>query len=102
MHIITRRRLREWGFQFPDARTSLGAWYAVAKRARWNSIAELRGDFPTADGVVVSSHKLVTVINIRGNNYRLIAAIHYNRKRVYLLRLLTHAEYDKGHWKGQL
>ena len=38
---------------------------------------------------------------VGGNKYRLIAAIHYNRRRVYIRHVLTHAEYDKGKWKEQ-
>jgi mRNA-degrading endonuclease HigB of HigAB toxin-antitoxin module len=34
-----------------------------------------------------------------GNKVRLIAAIHYNRKRIYVRAVLTHDEYDKGKWK---
>ncbi len=40
-----------------------------------------------------------TVFNIKGNAYRLITAIHYDRGRIYIRELLTHAEYDKGDWK---
>jgi len=40
-----------------------------------------------------------TVFNIGGNNYRLIAAIHYNTGVVYIRHVLTHAEYDRGAWK---
>jgi mRNA interferase HigB len=40
-----------------------------------------------------------TVFNIGGNKYRLIASIHFNRKKVYIRRILTHVEYDKGAWK---
>jgi mRNA-degrading endonuclease HigB of HigAB toxin-antitoxin module len=29
----------------------------------------------------------------------MICAIHYDRQKVYVLRFLTHAEYDKGNWK---
>jgi mRNA interferase HigB len=102
VNVITRRRLREWARWYPDARSSLAAWYAVTRKARWQSIVDVREDFPTADGVVVGSGRVVTVFNIRGNKYRMITAIHYNRQRVYLLRFLTHADYDKGDWKGQL
>jgi mRNA-degrading endonuclease HigB of HigAB toxin-antitoxin module len=38
-------------------------------------------------------------LNIGGNRVRLIAAIHYNRKRVYIRAVLTHTEYDEGRWK---
>jgi mRNA-degrading endonuclease HigB of HigAB toxin-antitoxin module len=40
-------------------------------------------------------------LNICGNNVRLIAAIHYNRRKVYIRAVLTHAEYDAGKWKGK-
>jgi mRNA interferase HigB len=58
--------------------------------------------FPHADQVTVASKRTVTVFNIGGNNYRLITAIHYNTKIVYILRFLTHAEYDKDAWKKAL
>jgi mRNA interferase HigB len=40
--------------------------------------------------------------NICGNEFRLIAAIHFNRQLVFLLRFLTHAEYSKEKWKEEL
>jgi mRNA interferase HigB len=41
----------------------------------------------------------LTVFNIGGNRARLVAAIHYNRCRVYIRAVLTHSEYDAGAWK---
>jgi len=41
----------------------------------------------------------LVVFNIGGNKYRLIAAIHFNRGKVYIRDVLTHAEYDKERWK---
>ena len=39
------------------------------------------------------------VFNIGGNKYRLITAIHFNRRKVYIRHVLTHQEYDRGAWK---
>jgi mRNA-degrading endonuclease HigB of HigAB toxin-antitoxin module len=50
--------------------------------------------FPSADQV-----GKLTVFNIGGNTARLIAAIHYNRQKVYIRAVLTHDEYDEGKWK---
>ncbi len=50
--------------------------------------------FPHADQVGG-----LTVFNIGGNKARLVAAIHYNRRKVYIRAVLTHAEYDAGKWK---
>ena len=41
----------------------------------------------------------LTVFNIGGNKVRLIAAIHYNRKKVYIRAVLTHEEYGESKWK---
>jgi mRNA interferase HigB len=62
----------------------------------------VRKAYPHADAVEVSSGNIVTVFNIRGNRYRLIVAIKYEWAMVYVLRFLTHAEYDRDKWKDQL
>ncbi len=40
--------------------------------------------------------------NIAGNRFRLVTAIHYNRGLIFILRFLTHAQYDRGSWKQEL
>jgi mRNA interferase HigB len=54
----------------------------------------LREAFPSVDHM-----SKLTVFNIGGNKVRLIAALHYNRGKVYLRAILTHAEYNAGAWK---
>jgi len=66
----------------------------LAKRLNFSNYAELRETFPSADQV-----GKLTVFNIGGNNIRLIAAIHYNRKKIYIRAVLTHTEYDEQRWK---
>jgi mRNA interferase HigB len=94
MHVITRKRLNEFADRHPDARAALAHWYGIVRRHDFGTLAELRRHFPSADQV-----GKLTVFNIGGNRVRLIAAIHYNRHRVYIRAVLTHAEYDEGKWK---
>ena len=94
MHVITRKRLLEFGERHPDCARALDSWYRIIKRSGFTSLAELRRAFPTADKV-----GQLTVFNIGGNKARLIAAIHYRGQRVYIRRILTHSEYDSGTWK---
>ena len=94
MHIITRRRLNEFASKYPDARTALQHWYKLMKAGQFHSLAELRATFASADKV-----GKLTVFNISGNKARLIAALHYNRQKIYIRAVLTHAEYDQGKWK---
>ena len=102
MHIITRRRLKEYANKHPNAGASLTAWYTVARAARWPSIAEVRKTFPHADAAQAASGKTITIFNIAGNNHRLITAIHYNTGKFFILKILTHTQYDKPNWKEEL
>jgi mRNA interferase HigB len=94
MHIITRKRLNEFAEKYPDTKPALQRWYRLMKSGQFRSFAELRATFPSADQV-----GRLTVFNIGGGKARLIAAIHYNRQKVYIRAVLTHDEYDKGKWK---
>lgn len=64
------------------------------KRNSFSNFVELRTAFPSADQV-----GKLTVFNIGGNKVRLIAAIHYNRRKVYVRSVLTHGEYNEQGWK---
>ncbi len=94
MHIITRKRLNEFAEKFPETRNALADWYRLMKQNDFDSIAEIRKVFPSADKV-----DKLTVFNIGGNKVRLVAAVHYNRKKIYIRAVLTHKEYDEGKWK---
>ena len=94
VHVITRKRLRDFAARHRDAAEPLTGWYAIMSRTDFGSFAELKRVFGSVDKV-----GKFTVFDIGGNKYRLIAAIHYNRKKVYIRHVLTHAEYDRDRWK---
>lgn len=94
MRIIAKKRLEDFAGQHANCASALNAWHHVALAATWTNLSDVRQTYPTADAV---GNK--TVFNIKGNNYRLITAIHYNTGIIYIRELLTHAEYDKGEWK---
>ena len=95
MHIISRKKLKEFALKYPDAEAPLEAWYRTAKRASWQSLAEVRSNYPHADPVGTC-----TVFNIGGNKYRLISKIYYDDQVILVKHILTHSEYDKGAWKN--
>lgn len=82
-----------------DTRSWLAAWAATVEDASWSSIDDLRDDYPSADGVRLCSGTIVTVFNVRGNQYRLISHVDYRLRVVMALEVLTHAQYDKQQWK---
>ena len=94
MHVIAKPALVAFWTRHPDARSPLKAWHALMRSNDFGSFGELQATFGSVDRV-----EGLTVFDIGGNKYRLIAAIHYNRRKVYVRHLLTHAEYDRGAWK---
>jgi mRNA interferase HigB len=94
MHVISQKMLRLFWAEHRDAERPLRTWFKVVSRAAWVNFGDVRALYPQADQV-----GKFTVFNIRGNHYRLIAVIHYNRGKVYVRHVLTHAEYDEGRWK---
>jgi mRNA interferase HigB len=102
VHLIAAKTIRRFADRHKDARTALLAWLRLVEDSSWRSIDDVRRAFPHADAVKVKSGRDVSVFNIRGNTYRLITAIHFNRGKVYVLRFMRHAEYTKDFWKDQL
>ena len=102
MRIISIKTLREFWQRRPDAERPLKDWFRTTEAARWRNFLEVRQIFASADTVKAASGNTVTVFDIGGNKFRLIAAIHHNTGTVYALLVLTHREYDAEKWKARL
>ena len=94
MHIITQKALREFAASHPDVESALQHWYQLMKHGNFQTLVEVKAIFPSADQV-----DDFTVFNIGGNKVRLITNIRYNRQKVYIVAVLTHAEYNKNKWR---
>ena len=97
MHVISRKRLREFWTQRPhrDAEVPLQQWFKMVSKAAWRNLAEIREVYPHADPV---GH--CTVFNVGGNKYRLVTKIFYQHQTVLVRAVLTHREYDEEGWKN--
>ncbi len=100
MRIITKARLRLFweGVGQEDSAGPLQAWYThVSKKSvAWRSWSEVKADFSKAS--LVGN---CVVFNIGGNKYRLVARILYSSQKVFILRMMTHKEYDKNSWQRE-
>ena len=79
-------------------------WYKITQKAAWRNFAEVKATFGQTDQVKVSSGQAVCVFDVGGNELRLVAFVSYQKGKVYVLRVMTHKEYDKGNqrWKESL
>lgn len=111
MRVISETRLKRFWRANPQqarAEKPLKQWLAETKSAAWRNPADAKLTFgKNVDFVESDNGSGLAVFNIYANHYRLIAAIHYLEKhpekgRVYVLRILTHAEYDEEKWKQEL
>lgn len=97
MRIIARRTLRE----FINSRAShkdgkalkaaLDAWFEEARRARWASTADIKRQYRNAS--VVTGERIV--FNIKGNDYRLVVAVDFEKGIVWIKWVGAHRDYDK-------
>lgn len=95
MRVISKKRILEFIKEHSDSEASLLAWHEVVKAADWNNSADVKATLKSVDMVEGDF-----VFNIAQNRYRLIAHVNFRGKRVYVLHILTHKDYDKGNWKS--
>jgi mRNA interferase HigB len=75
--------------------TEIVGFLEVVSKVDWENLIEVQATFPKAEAV-----GNFTVFNIKGNNYRLIVSINYERQIIYIKYILTHSEYDKEQWEN--
>jgi len=95
MHVISRKALVEFWTVHPPAKGPLAAWYKVMRGAAFANFAAVRSMFNSADRV-----GQFTVFNVGGGGYRVVVAIHFNRQKLYIRHVFTHAGYDR--WSARL
>ena len=100
MRVISKSRLKEF-WESPgrhDAERPLAAWYhrVSSKTVDWRNWADVKRDYATAGTV-----GYCVVFNIGGNKYRLVTRILYPSHKVFILRVMTHVEYDDDTWKHE-
>ena len=64
---------------------------SVVKAADCSKPTDIKEMFRSAD--ILANDRVV--FNISGNKYRLVVAVHYRGKRVYIRFVGTHAAYDR-------
>jgi len=91
MRVIAIGTLREFWRKHADAEVPLRAWFAEASRAQWRTPAEIKASHRNAS--FMANNRVV--FNIKGNEYRLVVAVHYNRGLMFVRFVGTHRECDR-------
>ena len=97
MRIIARRTLREFVDSLagkkerPAVKAALDAWFDEASKAAWKNTADVKRRYATAS--IVSAERIV--FNIKGNSYRLVVSVDFEKAIVWIKSIGTHKDYDK-------
>jgi mRNA interferase HigB len=90
MRVIAVKTLREFWRRHADAEQSLRAWHDEACNANWTQPADIKALYRNAS--ILKNRRVV--FNIKGNDYRLVVALAYNTRIVFVKFVGTHAQYD--------
>jgi mRNA interferase HigB len=92
MRIIARRTLRRFveglsgSKDRPAVKAALDAWFDEASKATWRNTADVKRRYATAS--IVSSERIV--FNIKGNDYRLVVAVDFEKAIIWIKWIGTH------------
>jgi mRNA interferase HigB len=92
MQIVNLHLIEEFKRVHAEAGRPMKEWIDRTSGAEWTKPVDVRRMFSSASFV-----EDYVIFNIGGNKYRLLTEIFYRLKRVNILRVGTHREYDK--WK---
>lgn len=97
MRIIARRILRQFVESLagkrdqPAVKAALNAWFDEVSKAEWASAADVKRLYATAS--IVSGERIV--FNIKGNDYRLVVSVDFEKSIVWIKWIGTHKAYDR-------
>lgn len=88
MRILALSTLRDFWEAHPQAKTPLNNWFAEASGADWNTPEAIKAAHRNASFLADNR----VVFNIKGNDYRLIVKVHYNRRMMFVRFVGTHKQ----------
>ena len=93
MHVLTKKPFVDAAAAFPNDADAIMAVYGLLKKGTFETPHELKQVFPTLDNFKYK--QAMYVIDIGGNNLRLLAIIRFEYGKVFVRHIVSHAEYDK-------
>ncbi|MBP6979090.1 MAG: type II toxin-antitoxin system HigB family toxin [Bacteroidales bacterium] len=89
--IFAKSTLRDFWQSHPDAEQYLKTWFDTAMNSDWKSPDEVRQTYANAS--ILKEKRIV--FNIKGNTYRLVVKMNYEKQWIFIRFIGTHEEYDR-------
>jgi len=93
VHIISKKPFADAATKYPNDRDAIMHTYNVLRKAKFNTPDIMKETFTSLDNFKYKDKWWI--IDIGGNNLRLIAAILFSSQKIYIKHIITHTEYDK-------
>ncbi len=103
MHVISKKPFMEAAEKFPNDRDAIIDVYNVLRKGTFKTPQILKETFASLDNFKYKDKWWV--IDIGGNNVRLLLVILFTTQKVFVKHIVTHSEYDKltqRYKKGEL
>ena len=92
MHVIAKPIFEEAKLKFPNDANAIDDVYKVLKNNDFATPVDLRKVFTSLDNM--KYRERMYVIDIGGNNLRLLAIIEFKFKKIFVRHIVKHADYD--------
>lgn len=89
--IFSKGTLRDYWEKHADCEQYLKTWFDTAMNAEWKSPSDVKKTYSSAS--IIKGGRMV--FNIKGNSYRLITKINFEKQWMFIRFIGTHTEYDK-------
>jgi mRNA interferase HigB len=93
MNVITKKAFVDASKKYPNERNSLLAMFKILKKNDFSTPNDLKAVFPSLDNFKYKDKWWV--LDVGGNNLRLILFIQFVNKRIFVKHIVSHADYDK-------
>jgi mRNA interferase HigB len=93
MHVISRKPFADAAKKYPNDAVAIQSLYKALRNNSFDTPLDMKNLYPSLDNFKYKDKWYV--IDIGGNNLRLIAFIEFRDHRMYVRHIVPHAEYDK-------
>ena len=89
--IFAKSTLREYWENHPGTEQYLKTWYDTAMSSDWKIPNDVKQTYANAS--ILKDSRIV--FNIKGNSYRLLVKLNFEKQWIFIRFIGTHPEYDK-------
>ena len=93
MRVISRKPFNDAAKKYPNDRQALMDMYQVLRSTSFKMPEEFKAVFPSLDNFKYKDKWYV--LDVGGNNLRVMAFIQFVNGRLYVKHIVSHAEYDR-------